>query len=119
MVTKRNLVQAIIEKVENNYDDVEIRTNMVEGYKRPEKIIFKGNQEKGFIPDVLFRSEKSTDLYEIELDQDYKLEKWRLFSLYSTQKKGDFNIVTPEANLHQLRKLLTEHQINARIFYFS
>ena len=119
MVTKKNVVQAIIEKVENNYNDVEIRTNMVEGYERPEKIIFKGNQDKGFTPDVLFRSEKSTDLYEIELNQDYKLDKWRLFSLYSTQKKGDFNIVTHEDYLHQLREVLKEHQINAKIIYFS
>jgi hypothetical protein len=119
MISKKIVVQAIIEKVEKEYDDVEVRTNLVEGFNQPDKIIIKGKRDKGYIPDVLLRDNNSTDLYEVELNRDYNLDKWRLFSLFSTKQKGSFNIVAPEDNVPQVRKLLDENQIIARIIYFS
>ncbi|MEA1896909.1 MAG: hypothetical protein U9N53_04520 [Bacteroidota bacterium] len=119
MISKNHVVKAIIEKAKNDYDDVEIRTSLVEGYEKPGKIIIKGNEEKGYTPDVLLRSENATDLYEVELDENYKLDKWRIFSLYSIKQKGDFNIVAPENNLHHLKEALKENQIHAKILYFT
>lgn len=119
MITKNLVVKAIIEKAENDFDDVEIKTSLVEGYRKPEKIIIKGNEERGYAPDVLLRSEKTTDIYEVELDKNYKLDKWRLFSLYSHKQKGNFNIVAPENNLHHLKEALKENQISAKIIYFT
>ena len=119
MISKNLVVKAIIEKAENDYNDVEIKTSLVEGYEKPEKIVIKGNEENGYTPDVLLRSEKNTDLYEVELDENYKLDKWRLFSLYSNKQKGNFNIVAPENNLHHLKEALKENQINAKIIYFT
>ncbi len=119
MISKKIVVQAIIEKVEKEHTDVEIRTNLVEGFNQPEKIIIKGKQDKGYTPDVLLRGNNSTNIYEVELDQEYKLDKWRLFSLFSKKQKGSFNIVAPEDNIPLVRKALNENQINARIIYFS
>jgi hypothetical protein len=101
------------------YEDVDIRTSLVEGFSQPDKIIIKGKRDKGYTPDVLLRDDNSTDLYEVELDRDYNLDKWRLFSLFSNKLKGSFNIVAPEDNVPQVRKLLDENQINAKIIYFT
>jgi len=119
MLDKKLVVQAIIEKAELDYDDLLIKTSVVEGYEKPDKITLKGTQDKGYVPDVWLRNEQTTELYEVELGQDYQLDKWRLFSLYSNRQNGNFNIVTPEDHLHQLRSVLNEHQIHARILYFT
>ncbi|MGW8316184.1 MAG: hypothetical protein ACWGNV_11325 [Bacteroidales bacterium] len=121
MIDKKIVVQAIIEKAEKDNNDVQIMTSIVEGYERPDRIVVKGEQQRGYTPDVILRNSDTTDLYEVELgkDQDYKLDKWRLFSLYSLRQKGNFNIVIPEDSLSRLRELLKKNQIKAKILYFS
>ncbi len=121
MVDKKIVVQAIIEKAEQDPEEVHIMTSIVEGYERPDRIVVKGDQQRGYIPDVVLKKDQTTDLYEVELgkDKEYKLDKWRLFSLYSHKQKGNFNIVIPEDNLPRLRELLKENQIKAKILYFS
>jgi len=121
MVDKKIIVQAIIEKVESDYDDVEILTDILEGYDHPGQIIIKGEKKIGYVPDVVLKKKKTTDLYEVELGRkdDYELDKWKLFSLYSHKQHGNFNIVIPEDNLTHLRKILKENQISAKILYFS
>ncbi len=119
MVSKQIVVQAIIEKVEKEFDNVEIRTSVVEGYERPETISEKGNREEGFTPDVMLTSPEGTEIYEVEMDQNYQVEKWRLFSLYSGKKNGDLNIVTPEEQLPELRDVLNKNDIKAKIIYFA
>ncbi len=119
MINKKVVVQAIIDKIENEHEDFEIKTGIVEGYGKPEKIIRKGNQDKGYVPDVVLESDRITELYEVELDDDFELEKWKLFSLYTSKLKGNFNIVTPEEFLPQVRSVLNSENINARIIYFA
>ncbi|MEA3478831.1 MAG: hypothetical protein U9R60_11670 [Bacteroidota bacterium] len=119
MISKKIVVQSIIEKVEKEHDDLEIKTSLVEGFSQPDKIINEGKRDTGYTPDVLLRDDNSTDIYEVELDKDFNLDKWRLFSLISNKQKGSFIIVTPEDNIPQVRKALDENQINARIIYFS
>jgi len=119
IINKKIVVQAIIDKIENEHDDFEIKTGIVEGYSKPEKIIRKGNQERGYIPDVMLQSEQRTELYEVELDEDFELDKWKLFSLYISKLKGSFNIVAPEELLPQLRDVLNTEEIKAKIIYFS
>jgi hypothetical protein len=119
IINKKIVVQAIIDKIENENDDFEIKTGIVEGYNRPEKIIRKGDQEKGYVPDVMMQNDRKTELFEVELDEDFELDKWKLFSLYSTKLKGNFNIVAPEEILPKVREVLHSEHINARIIYFS
>ena len=119
MVSKKNVAEAIIEKVKDEHDDVEIRTSMVEGYERPEKILSKENQENGFIPDVMLKSDDVMELYEIDLDMDFKPERWKLFSQFTHTGKGSFSIVTPEENVNPLRMFLKENNIEARILFFG
>ena len=121
MIDKKIVVQAIIEKAEKDDSDVQIMTNIVDGYERPDRIVVKGEQQRGYTPDVILKKNDTTDLYEVELgkDKEYELDKWRLFSLYSHKQKGNFNIVIPEDNLPRMRELLKENQIKAKILYFS
>lgn len=119
--TKKIVVQALIDKIEKENVSSEIKTQVVEGYDRPEKITKKnGDQEKGYIPDLISESTWKTNLYEIELDENnYILEKWRLFSLYSKKAKGSFIIVTPKDKLEQVRNMLKSNQISAGLIYFT
>jgi hypothetical protein len=121
MIDKKVVVQAIIEKAEKDNNEIKIMTSLLEGYERPDRIVIKGDQGKGYVPDVILKKEGTTDLYEVELgmEKQYELDKWRLFALYSHKQKGNFNIVTPEDNLPRLRELLKENEIKAKILYFS
>jgi hypothetical protein len=119
MVSKKNIAQAIIQKVEQDYNDVKIMTSMVEGYERPEKIMGREKQKIAFTPDVMLRSNDVTELYEIELDQEFKVDKWKLFSRFSNTGNGTFSIVTPEEHVGPLKNFLNENDIDARILFFS
>jgi hypothetical protein len=118
---KKIVVQALIDKIKNENKPNKIRTHVVEGYKKPERITNKdGDQQQGYFPDVIAESNGRKDLFEVELDdKDYVLEKWRLFSLYSKKNKGDFSIITPKDKLEQVRNMVKSNQIDARLIYFS
>ena len=119
MISKKMVVMAIIEKVEKEYDDAQIRTPLIEGYDKPARIGLKGKAEEGYVPDMVLRRKDATELYCVELEKDYQVNKWRLFSLYTMKEKGNLHIVAPEAHLPQLKEALNENSINARILYFS
>jgi hypothetical protein len=120
-VKKKIIAQSLIEKIKSENQDSVIKTNVVEGYKKPYKILKKENQQTGFVPDVISEEKGGkTDLYEIELDErNYVLDKWRLFSLYSKKTRGSFSIVTPESKMDLLKDMLKLNQIRAKIIYFS
>jgi hypothetical protein len=117
---KKIVVQALIDKIETEDKSREIKTQVVEGYKKPEKITIKDSDRKGYTPDLISEASNRTDLYEVELDEhNYVPEKWRLFSLYSKKTKGNFSIVTPKDNLEQIKNMLRSNQINAKLIYFT
>jgi hypothetical protein len=119
MVSKKDIAEAIIQKVEEENDDVLIMTSMVKGYKRPEMIMSKEDQAAGYMPDVMLRTDDIIELYEIDLEQDFKLEKWMLFSHFTSSEKRTFSIVTPEDNVTPLKTFLNENDIEARILFFT
>jgi hypothetical protein len=119
MVSKKIVAEAIIQKAEEDYEDVKIMTSMVEGFEKPDTIMNKDQEKEGFTPDVMLRSNDVTELFEIELSQDFKLEKWKLFSKFSNSKKRSFSIVTQEEHVNPLRNFLNQNHIEARILYFA
>lgn len=118
-VSKKLVVQAIIDKVENEQQDVTIKTGVVEGYQTPEKISDGNDEKKSYIPDVVLLSGDQTELYEVELDNEFELDKWRIFSHYTDVQDGNFNIVAPEESLPRVRETLKTNNINAKIIYFT
>ena len=119
MVSKKDIAEAIIQKVEEENNDVMIMTSMIEGYERPEVIMSKEKQATGYSPDVMLRNDDIIELYEIDLDLDFKLDKWMLFSNFTSSDKRTFSIVTPEDNVTPLKAFLKENDIEARILFFS
>jgi len=118
-VSKELVVQAIIDTIEKEHENPDISALYVEGYKNPDKIITKGNEDKGYTPDVVYSNKDLTELYEIELDKKVELNKWRLFSLFTKKQKGHLNIVTREQYLPYFRELLKTNNINnAKLIYF-
>jgi hypothetical protein len=117
-VSKKIVAQAIIDKITNEKKPREIKTNLIQGYENPEKITIKDEKE-GYIPDVKAEMTDYTELYEIELDRDYEIDKWLLFSKHLKKSKGYFYIVTPEENLVAVRDLLKTNAIDAKILYFN
>jgi hypothetical protein len=120
-VDKKLVVQAIIDKIEEENKESEIKTNLVEGYSKPEKIVREGNDRKGYVPDIISKSSEQTDLYEVELDPEKNdlVDKWKLFLVYTSKLKGKLNIVTPKSKLDKIKGLLKENQISAKIIYFA
>jgi hypothetical protein len=117
---KKLVVQALIEKIESEEKVTDIKTQVVEGYKKPERITLKESDLAGYTPDLISESSEWTNLYEIELDENnFILEKWRLFSLYSKKAKGIFSIVTPEDKLELIKDMLNSHRIHAKLIYFT
>ena len=118
-ISKELVVQAIIETIEKNHEDPDIKALYVKGFENPHKIITKGNEDKGYTPDVMYRDDGITELYEIELDNKVEMRKWKLFSLFTKKEKGHLNIVTHQENLHHFRQLLKTNNIkNAKLIYF-
>jgi len=124
MVTNQNIskelvVQAIIETIEKNRENPDIKALYAKGFEAPNKIITKGNEDKGYVPDVMYSDDGITELYEIELNNKVEMRKWKLFSLFTKKQKGHLNIVTPQENLSHFRQLLKTNNIkNAKLIYF-
>ena len=103
-VKKKFIVQAVINKIQEENRESEIKTRLVNGFNEPEKITWRSDSQISFIPDIISEKEGKKDLYEVELNEkDYILEKWKLFSRYSVKSKGSFNIVVPEKNLDLIK----------------
>jgi len=118
-VSKKIVVQAIIDKVENDQKDVTIQTGVIEGYPKPEKITDGNDENKSYIPDVVLLSDDHTELYEVELENEFELDKWKIFSSFTAGQEGHFNIVTPEESLPRVRETLKSNNIDAKIIYFT
>ncbi len=118
-ISKELVVQAIIETIEKNHEDPEIKALYVKGYESPSKIITKGNEDRGYVPDVMYSDDGITELYEVELDKKVEMRKWKLFSLFTKKQKGHLNIVTHQGNLPHFRQLLKTNNIkNVKLIYF-
>lgn len=117
---KKVVVQALIDKIESENKATDIKTQLVEGYKKPERITLQSSDLIGYTPDVVSESSEWTNLYEIELDENnYILEKWRLFSSYSKKAKGIFSIITPKDKLELVKDMLNSNRIQAKLIYFA
>jgi hypothetical protein len=117
-VSKKIVAQVIIEKINETGKPVEIKTNYQGGYESPQEILWKGNN-KGYIPDIVVNYKDESDIYEIELDNNLKLDKWKLFYLSAKKNDGNLYLVMPDYLKDQAKKMLENSSINATIVYFQ
>jgi len=82
-MTKEIVAKAVIEKIEEDEEKFDIETRLVGSYYNPAKVVWKSSHS-GYTPDIKVSSPKgNSDIYEIEISDNYNEEKWRLFSLYA------------------------------------
>lgn len=115
-ITKKNVVRAIIEKINTEDNHTRIFTDYFTGYHSPEKLNVK---DKIFKPDLTTDNNEQVDIYEVELEQKNNITKWKVFSDYACNKNGNFFIILPESNSKTIKSILTEQKIKANLIYFS
>jgi hypothetical protein len=116
---KKPIAQALIGQIKEKDQKSRIKTDIVEGFRQPEKIIVESDGKKEYVPDMVSETGDRRDLYEIELyEQNYVLEKWRTFSDYSAEANGSFNIVVPKSNMDTLKNILDLNKIEANLIYY-
>ena len=117
-INKTMVIQAIISKIIRNKNPKEIRTSYVEGLKNPKKIESKYS-EKSFIPDIEAVYENEHIVYEIELDKNLPVEKWKTFSKYVNNYTGSFYLVVPTSIKEYMKQHLEQEEINAGVITFA
>ncbi|NBC82181.1 MAG: hypothetical protein GVY19_02255 [Bacteroidetes bacterium] len=117
-INKKMVARAMIQKIEQERDPVEIKTNFVVGYQSPERIAIKGKTD-GYEPDIEVQYNKEMHLYAIELDDSMNTNKWRLMSLYAKKNNGNLHLIVPDWLKQPVRDNLDKEEINAGLIFFN
>ena len=111
-LTKEIVAKAVIEEIKKNNGNSAIETRWVKSFYHPAKLVWKSSQS-GYIPDIKVSSpEGNSDIYEIELSENYNEEKWRLFALYAKKLRGRFILIVPESKVDKISSKLTKNKIH-------
>lgn len=112
------IIDSLIEKAKQEEGIIAIRSRFGKEYDRPDIIKIKGKKRK-VTPDLEIETGNQTNLYIVEQDSNYDIEKWRLLSLYVMKIQGNFYIVAPKDYESHISRKLEESRISAHIIYFS
>lgn len=119
-IDKTMVTRAVITKIKNDWNPELIKALHIKGYDEPEKIQIKGNKkERGYKPDILALNESQTNIYEIELNKQMPVAKWRLFSNYARENNGNLYIVVPDYLKEDIKKEIKEKEIFSGLIYFE
>ena len=118
MTTVELIIDTLIQKVKLEEGVVKIRSRFGKEYERPDRIRIKG-KKKQFTPDLVIESGNRTDLYIVEQEAKFDVEKWRLLSLYTSKLHGDLYILAPRDYEVFITRKLEENKISARIIPLS
>jgi len=118
MTSIEQIIDTLIHKVRLEKGLVKIRSRFGKEYERPERIRIKG-KKKQVTPDLVIESGDRTDMYIVELEASFEMEKWRLLSLYTRQLHGSLYIIAPVDYEALISRKLEEFKITARIIPFS
>jgi hypothetical protein len=118
MITIEQIIITLIDKARENKKILTIRSRFGQEFGRPDSIKTKG-KKKQVTPDLVIETRAGTDLYVVEQETSYDIEKWRLLSLYALRIKGNLFIVAPEDHKSYVSRKLEESKISALVIYFS
>ncbi|NBC83032.1 MAG: hypothetical protein GVY19_06580 [Bacteroidetes bacterium] len=119
-VQEKNLVlNAVLNEIKKE-DHKKIETGFEDDYSFTKKIVWKDNDE-GYTPDIVVEFDNDTkNIYEIELDEDLNIDKWKLFSMYARKHKGEFFIVLPDWIMEKVKDEIKQNNIsNVHLMYFK
>jgi hypothetical protein len=117
-VSKKLLTKVLVDKIKSDREPLEIRAQHLQEIKSTEKIVPSGTTN-GFYPDIAVKYDKESHIYEIELDDEPKVGKWKLFSLHARKHNGNFYIVVPDWLKDNIKQQLSKENINAGLLYFN
>ncbi len=117
-IDKETIVNALIDNLLEEKHPEEIKTSYIDKYENPAKLKIKGSDE-AYTPDVAVSFGDSSNLYEIELDDNFQINKWKLFSLHAQKRNGNLYLIVPEWLRDSVKNELTSQKINAGIIFFN
>ena len=118
LIKKEVIASAMIDNLVEEKHPKEIKTPYLEKFKTPAGIRIKdGNRT--YVPDITARFEHGSNLYAIELKNEFKPEKWRLFSIHAKKHNGNFYLIVPEWLKESVKEELQNQHISAGIIFFS
>ncbi len=117
-IDKTMVSRAVISKLENEMKPAKIKAKHVLGFESPNKISFE-SKEPEYIPDIAAIYDESMSFYEIELNKNIQVEKWRLLSLYAKKNKGNLYLVVPDYLKETIKEEIEENNINAGVLVFQ
>lgn len=115
---KTLIAKAVISKIRKEGNPESIRAKYVNDFEPPNMIHLKGSDES-YAPDIAAEYKKTMDVYEIELNSEMPVTKWRLFSLYARKNNGNFYLVVPDYLKEEVKHQLLNREINAGLIYFD
>ena len=117
-VRKDVILEALIDEIMNNSEtEPELKTNIIGGYKKPQKIR-KSGSENSFIPDLVVERDNRSDCYSIEFDENLDKQKLQILYAFARQNNGDLFVVLPEDKKKEIKDKLVDCQVSANIIKF-
>lgn len=117
-IDKTMVTRAVISRILEGKKPSKIKAKHVLGHDTP-KIISIDGKTKGYVPDIEAFYDKKTIVYEIELDKEMPIEKWKLFSLYARNNNGSLYLVVPSFLKKSIKEEIKENDISAGIISFQ
>jgi hypothetical protein len=120
IIDKTKVTKAVITKIRNDWNPEMIKAKHVKGFNDPETIYIKGDKnERGYKPDIVALNENQTNIYEIELNRQMPVTKWRLFSNYARENNGNLYIIVPDYLKEDIKKEIQNKDIYSGLIYFE
>ncbi len=118
IIDKEDVAKAVISAIKDEGRPNKIEARDLKDYDTPAKIFLK-EKDRPLIPAVAVFYKEGVNLYEIELDDNIDIEKWRLMSLYAKKFKGHLFLVVPDILKDKVKSELKNHSLNAGLLYFT
>ncbi|MEA1888073.1 MAG: hypothetical protein U9N72_12780 [Bacteroidota bacterium] len=115
-INKEMVSLAVVTEIKND-NPQRISAEHIEKYEKPESVpaTETGNT---YTPDMLVYYERGIDIYEIELENNKAVDKWKSFESFAKENNGYLYIVVPEDIKKAISNLIISENINAGIIYF-
>lgn len=118
-INKSIVSKAIISKIKQERNPRQIRAAHVEKYQKPESVVQGNKKKEEIVPDITAIYDNEKILYEIELDKELPVKKWSTLSEYARKFNGSFYLVIPKPLRDNVKKALTENELNIGIISFD
>lgn len=112
------VLRAVISTIKDGNELNKIEVKDLQDYDSPARISLKG-QDGGLVPDIAVYRNDEVDLYEVELDENIDIDKWRLMSLYAKKFQGHLFLVVPDFLKEKVKSELKTSSVNAGLLYFN